>query len=799
MSWFSDTFAVDFKDTVCPNIYQSGGVRISVITPCLFRVEWQSEAKFCDKPTQAVLHRDLGKVKFSAARKNGMICINTPSARLIVDENDGSFKQAKMCGGFTVTDIHEGNLFGTVRTLDNTKGEIPLGEGVVSKNGAAVLDDSLSLTLESDGTVKPRCKKGSDKYYFLYAHDYIAAIKDFYKISGETPLIPRFALSNWWSRYKAYTQEEYLSLMHRFEKEEIPISVATVDMDWHWTDVVKRFGKKARNTDKDKLNAKENFYDYIVSPGWTGYSWNTELFPDYKAFLKELNAMGLKVTLNLHPATGVRFFEDMYEEFADFMEVDKENGERIKFDLTNPKFIEGYFKFLHHRYEKDGVCFWWLDWQQGSKSGIKGLDPLWALNHYHLLDNASGGRRGLILSRFAGAGSHRYPLGFSGDTKMCWGALRFQPYFTLTASNIGYSWWSHDIGGHMLGVNDDELYTRWVQFGVFSPIMRLHSSNNEFMGKEPWRYSDEAGRLAAEALRLRHRLLPYIYTMNYRTHSEGRALIEPMYYHYPECEGAYEVKNEYFFGSELIVAPITEKRNRTTLLAGTELWLPEGRFTDIFTSRIYEGGGKKQVFRDLSSIPVLAREGSIIPLGLEGRKNSVSNPDAFEILIYRGNGSFTLYEDDGETLDYQNGAFCTTEFCVSEGADKLSFEISAPQGDLSLIPEKRKFVLSFKDIVSAKSVFAYLNGKRIKAQVSANGFVKLSAELSGEDKLKVVLSGVTVLENPPKKELLTDLISRFQGSNLAKQITYTSLLKEEKIPASLPKHIREPIEEILNG
>ena len=351
----------------------------------------------------------------------------------------------------------------------------------------------------------------------------------------------------------------------------------------------------------------------------------------------------------------------------------------------------------------------------------------------------------------------------------------------------------------MLGVNDDELYTRWVQFGVFSPIMRLHSSNNEFMGKEPWRYSDEAGRLAAEALRLRHRLLPYIYTMNYRTHSEGRALIEPMYYHYPACEGAYEGKNEYFFGSELIVAPITEKRNRTTLLAGTELWLPEGRFTDIFTSRIYEGGGKKQVFRDLSSIPVLAREGSIIPLGLEGRKNSVSNPDAFEILIYRGNGSFTLYEDDGETLDYQNGAFCTTEFCVSEGADKLSFEISAPQGDLSLIPEKRKFVLSFKDIVSAKSVFAYLNGKRIKAQVSANGFVKLSAELSGEDKLKVVLSGVTVLENPPKKELLTDLISRFQGSNLAKQITYTSLLKEEKIPASLPKHIREPIEEILNG
>ena len=215
MSWFKDSFGIQITDSACPNTYRSGGIRVSVITERLIRVEWQSEAVFCDKPTQSVLHRDLGAVHYSVARKNGMICVNTALARLIVDENTGAFKQAKVKGGFTVTDIHEGNLLGTVRTLDNVKGATKLEEGILSKNGAALLDDSASLTLEEDGRVLPRKKRGSDVYYFLYGHDYITAVKDFYRLTGSTPLIPRFALSNWWSRYKAYTQEEYLALMHK--------------------------------------------------------------------------------------------------------------------------------------------------------------------------------------------------------------------------------------------------------------------------------------------------------------------------------------------------------------------------------------------------------------------------------------------------------------------------------------------------------------------------------------------------------------------------------------------------------
>lgn len=118
--------------------------------------------------------------------------------------------------------------------------------------------------------------------------------------------------------------------------------------------------------------------------------------------------------------------------------------------------MDAYFD-MHHRMEAEGVDFWWLDWQQGGVTRQKGLDPLWMLNHMHYLDSGRGGNWPLTFSRYAGPGSHRYPVGFSGDTIVTWESLAFQPQFTATASNIGYGWWSHDIGGHMFGYRNEEL------------------------------------------------------------------------------------------------------------------------------------------------------------------------------------------------------------------------------------------------------------------------------------------------------------------------------------------------------
>ncbi len=769
-------------------------VRFTVITPCLLRVEVQNEGRFCDEPTQSVWFRNLGEAKFEVKESGNKIEIRTEKAVFTYSLSSKKMLSIKLSDGRTVKNYKSGNLKGTCRTLDITAGIIRLSDGVCSRNGVAILDDSKTLALKPDGTILPRENKEKDEYYFAYGNDYIGATTDLYKLTGKVPLIPRYALSNWWSRYKDYSQEEYLTLMDKFKEEEIPITVATVDMDWHWVKIKEKFGKDAHKVSKHR-NFMEYVYD-VWSVGWTGYSFNTELFPDPYAFLKKLKDDNYHVTFNLHPSMGVRWFENQYEDMCKAMGQNPAEKKPVPFDITDKKFTENYFDILHHPFEKAGVDFWWIDWQQGKNTAVKGLDPLWALNHYHFLDNAKDNHRPLILSRFCGAGSQRYPLGFSGDTTQTWKSLDFQPGFTATASNIAYPWWSHDIVGHWMGKKDDELYLRWVQLGVFSPVMRLHSTNNEFAGKEPWNFSGPVQRIATDALRLRHKLLPYIYTMNYRTHTDCRAICEPMYYAYPEDKRAYECRNEFFFGTELIVAPITEHTSLKTNLAGVNVWLPEGRYTDIFTGRIYKGNKFVKMFRDIDYIPVLAKEGAIIPMSENGRTNDCSNPETLELLVYRGNNTFTLYEDDGDTLSYQNGEYLKTAFTVSENADKIDFSVSKADGIADVAPENRTFVIRFKDIVSADAKIT-VDGSDYDAKAEKDGdTIKITVTAKAVSDIKIALSNCVYLENKNEKQELTKVISKFQMSTDKKGMIYNSFIKKGKSLPSVSKEFAGPIKEI---
>jgi len=772
-------------------------VRFSILSDRLLRVEVDSNGVFTDEPTQTVINRSFSKPKIRTVEDGDVVIIMTTKTIYRYDTASHKMIGISLKNGKNLTDYSKGNLKGTYRTLDQTTGAISLGDGIMSTDGVAVIDDTNSLILNPDGTVGERRKTEKDEYYFCYNHDYRAALRDFFSLCGQVPLVPRFCLGNWWSRYKAYTQQEYVDLMKKFLDKEIPITVATIDMDWHWVDVKNRFGKCGSK--KSIIPGKSD--NIFQGDGWTGYSWNTELFPDYKGFLRWLHEKNFKVTMNLHPAQGVRFFEDMYEEMAEFMGIDPTTKRRVEFDITDPRFIDAYFNILHKPYEKDGVDFWWIDWQQGKNSKIKNLDPLWALNHYHtLVDRDSEIKRPLILSRFAEAGSHRYPLGFSGDTKICWECLDFQPYFTSTATNIGYTWWSHDIGGHMMGSKDDELYARWVQYGLYSPIMRLHSTSNEFMGKEPWKHEYAAEQIAVKTLRERHALIPYLYSMNYRTHKDSLALCEPMYYAYPEDENAYKVKNQYFFGSELMVAPITSKINPKTNLAEVEVWLPEGRWTDIYTGAIYQGGKKIKMFRGIESIPVLAKEGAIIPMSANDRDNDWTNPKDMVIRIFRGNNSFNLYEDDGETNAYQKGDFAITKYTVSEADDKVCFTISPAEGNCSTLPKKRNYTLIFEDISSA-DISLTVNGKEAKfeAREKKNRVYVTINGITPKSIVEVSLTDVEARVNIDKKEQIIDLITKYQLSVSYKQVKFTKFLKniDGKLP-SCDACIAEPIIEIQN-
>lgn len=768
--------------------------RFSIITPEILRIEKQNDGIFCDEATQSVINRAFCKTEFMYSVSKDYVKIITSSAEFYFDPQKDTMNKIILKDGRTVTDYKKGNLKGTRRTLDNVNGKTQLNDGVISLSGVAILDDSNSLILCNDGKVLPRKHKEKDVYFFAYGYEYRKAVKDLFSLTGNAPLIPRFTLGNWWSRYKAYTQEEYIKLMQQFIDEKIPITVATIDMDWHWVNVVEKFGKDA--IDKKKKNSIFELFYNAIFPGWTGYSWNTDLFPDHKYFLNWLKKNGFRITMNLHPASGCKFYEDAYSDFCDFMGIDKNTRQQIAFDITDEKFIEGYFKFLHHPHESEGVDFWWIDWQQGKNSAVKGLDPLWALNHYHSLNIARNGNRPLILSRFAGAGSQRYPLGFSGDTVQTWESLDFQPYFTSTASNIAYSWWSHDIGGHCRGYRDDELYLRWLQFGVFSPINRLHSTSNEFMGKEPWMYDSFIKDCASEFLRFRHRLIPYIYSMNRLTATEGKCLIEPMYYGSPKDSRAYKVPNEYYFGTELIVCPITQKCDEKTGFAGTKAYLPTGRYTDIFTGRIYNGNTLTELYRDRSSIPVLAKEGAIIPLSIVSETNDISNPDSFEILISKGNNSFTLYEDDGVTMAYENGAYCETVYTVRYKDNDLEFIVASAKGDLTLIPQKRSYKFRFIDIESAESAQVRIKGKDCKFRLyyDNNTLIIETDPITVKSDIQIKLTNIKSAINPDIKELKTQILSKYKCNNDKKKLAFSLSLNKNNdslLPNDLKAVLRE--------
>lgn len=684
-----------------------GGLRLTVITPCLLRIE---QGECCDAATQVVVRRDLGDCPFTWKTEGGALTLETELLRLTAREDaplESLVIERKAHPHFV---WHWGdralqNLGGTIETLDCVNGDAPLADGLCAIDGFSTLDDSASPAFTQDGWFAPR-GEGTDVYFFGYGHDYTACVRDYVCLTGEMRMLPAFALGCWWSRYHAYTQEEYLSLMDRFRAEDVPLSVAIVDMDWHLT------GGDGRG-----------YYD-----GWTGYTWNRELFPDPRAFAAALHERGLHTALNLHPADGVRSWEAAYPAMARAMGIDPASGERVPCDYLNPDFYRPYFELLHFPLEEDGVDFWWMDWQQGSDyrrlvgeetykpSPLEGrMKPLWLMNHMHYLASMRGGRRGLMFSRFAGPGSQRYPIGFSGDTMITWDSLDFQPYFTATAANIGYGWWSHDIGGHMLGYRDDELNTRWIQLGVFSPIFRLHSGREIFLGREPWAYGRQAEAVIKRFMRLRHRLFPYLYTMCRRDMAEQIPLVRPMYHVSPEEPGAYRVRNEYWFGSEMVVSPVTRPGDPASCLGCAQVWLPEGVWTDAFTGVTYRGGDFR-AYRPLETMPVFLKAGAIVPMQRhEAHANRLGGSEHLELLIAPGaDGRFTIYEDDGESLAFESGALCKTELTLNWTQTRATLTIHPARGDLSLIPETRDYRLILRGF-AAGCTFTNAAGEAISS------------------------------------------------------------------------------------
>ena len=642
-----------------------GKARFTVLTPELIRMEWAADGKFEDRASFVFLNRRMPAPKFEKTVGNdGKLTIKTGAVTLqYASSGDGKFTAENLSIALMVDgkDVvwHPGqtdpeNLQGTTRTLDGARGEKtrePIEQGLVSRAGWAVVDDSTRPLFDAadfsfrEGERSPwpwvvlrPAGERQDWYFFGYGHDYKKALGDYVKVAGRIPLPPRFAFGAWWSRYWDYTDQELDELVKGFRDNNVPLDVLVIDMGWHIS--------------REQLEAKGEKDQSDHGLGWSGYTWNPVLFPDPDDFLKKMHAEGLKATLNLHPASGVEPWERAYPEMARAMGIDPATHKYVPFDITDKKFATNYMNLLHHPLERQGIDFWWLDWQQEQKTSLPGVMPTWWLNYVHFTDQQREGKRPLLFHRWGGLGNHRYQIGFSGDTVSVWESLAFQPWFTATAANVGYAYWSHDIGGHMPGAVDPELYTRWVQFGAFSPILRTHTTKNVEAERRVWAYPEPYSSVLRQTFQLRYAMEPYTYTEARRTYDTGVAFVRPLYYDWPESSEAYTAKNEYLFGDQMIAAPVTSPADKITGLATEPVWLPKGEWIEWPTGRHVAGPAKVERAFSIDQTPVYVKAGAIVPMQPPMLSTGEKPVDPLIVNVWPlaegAESSYAVYEDSGK-------------------------------------------------------------------------------------------------------------------------------------------------------
>jgi alpha-glucosidase (family GH31 glycosyl hydrolase) len=694
-----------------------GDVRFTVLTSQMIRLEWSADAAFEDHASIVFLNRKLPVPPFETRSEQGWTVIDTGHLQLRYREGSGRFTPENLSISLMVNGKRvvwkpgtpdTGNLCGTARTLDRVDGaDVELEAGLLSRDGWVVVDDSNRPLLDNSEwpwAVPRVIADHQDLYFFGYGHDYKRALGDFTRVAGKIPLPPRFAFGNWWSRYWPYTDQELVHLVDEFKSHDVPLDVLVIDMDWHLT-----FNNAWAQDEIDAAGQRKR---------WTGYTWNPLYFPDPEQFLDWAHRDGLKVSINLHPASGVQPHEAAYPEFARAMGIDSETNEHVRFDIANRRFADNYFSLLHHPLEKQGIDFFWLDWQQENETSLAGLNPTFWLNHTHFTDMERRGKRALLFHRWGGLGNHRYQIGFSGDTVSSWASLGFQPYFTATASNVGYGYWSHDIGGHKPGEVDPELYTRWVQFGAFSPILRTHTSKNPDGERRIWAYPLAHANAMRSALLLRHALIPYIYTAARQAYDTGISMLRPMYYDHPDTAAAYEATDQYMFGDDILVAPIARKMDANGL-APCSVWLPEGEWIEWFTGARMRGPGQFERMFTLDEIPVYVKAGAIIPMQ-DPRNRATETADPLILKIFPGEaGSTKVYEDQGDSLGYQGVEFCRTSINAWNTGRSIELQIGPVEGSYPGMAHERGYRLEFVQTFPPECVT--VNGHAVPHGVERDG------------------------------------------------------------------------------
>lgn len=666
-----------------------GKARFTIVTPTLIRMEYDPSGKFVDDPSMFAIHREARWSGAEIEKKSNTVTIDTKKIRLTFIDNGQAFSSNNLSAEITGDDgltrqwkfgqKNLQNLGGTVRSLDDQSGPVDLKEGILARDGWYVLDDSESEIFKNNW-VYPRERKTTDLYFFGYGAEYKEALKSFAIIGGKVPMPRKYALGNWYSRFWKYSDSDFKNIADEFDAKDFPLDMMVLDMEWH-------------------------------KPQWNGYSFERNLFPNPEKFLKDMHQRGIHVTLNDHLGD-VEADEPFYASLAKDLGKTP-NGKPIEVDARSKSFMDLLFKHAHFPLEDIGVDFWWLDYFDISNQQI--------MNWYYFNQSTRNDKRGQIFSRWGGLGGHRYAIQFSGDTITGFDMLKFQVAFTATAGNMGAFFWSHDIGGHK-GTDNEEIFTRWVQFGATTTTLRPHVTASD-IDRRPWLYSKSAERSMRESYHLRSQIFPYLYSTVATAHRETLPINRPMYIEYANSPEAYENPQQYLLGSDILVAPVTSAGEGLQKVASQRVWFPGGDdWYDIFTGTRYEGNQTLQVKKDLSHFPIYARAGRPIPMQPKTLRMTQAPLSQLVIRTYSemSGRTFTteLYEDDGASQGYLRQESATTRISYTNQGARVVMNIEPTVGSFNGQLEKRAYRLEFPSTFEPSH--AIINGRRSTVQYDSS-------------------------------------------------------------------------------
>lgn len=682
--------------------------RITVLTDRLIRFEYSLDGNFYDGATEQVHNRRFEIEPKIKVEQDQNYLVITSKYFIMQYAKEKPFKGPSFAPDSNLkvklvnTDKiwypnhpEARNFKGSAYSIEDFLDKTVLSNGLYSTDGFALLDDSKTMIINKDGYLKLNENKRNDFYLFIYRRDFGLCLKDYFTLTGYPPLIPRYALGIWWNRDLIYNEEDIHKLLYAFNKHEIPLSVLLLSEFWH---------------NKDKSNY--NLYK-------SGFTFNNELFPDPARLTNYLHDNNVRIGLNIDGSEGITPLDDAYLKMKEEL---KEESEIIPFKVLDKEFIDSYFENLINPLYNLGIDFFWIDTKDEAITRV--------LNYYHFNDYKKfKDKRGIILSRNGGKSAHLYPIHYSGETKVGWSTLKYLPYFNSSASNIGLSWWSHDVGGFKNGIEDNELYLRYIELSTFSGIFRFSARRGDFYKREPWRWDMVTYTIVKNYCKLRHRLIPYLYTEGYNYHKNCLPVIEPLYYYYPELIDESAYKNEYYFGTELLVSPITKPKDKVMNRAVEKIFLPSGTWYDFKTGKKYMGNKRYISFFKDEDYPVFAKAGAIIPLAVidDNDLNNTNNPKGLEIDIFPGASNvYKLYEDDGISSKYENKDYIFSSIEYTYASDGYTLNIHKDEGNIDLIPQRRDYIIRFKNTRKPEKVMVEANGEKLKditSYIDDNDFI----------------------------------------------------------------------------